>query len=888
MSKKKVAKQLGLTAAVAASAVVAANPASAASASTVETAVVQAEKDAIALGKFYRNADLEVSADFSAAYNKAKKSIESAKAQVATLTGSQKSLLSARVAAADANRLKAAYYIDGVKFVQNDLAEATAALAEHVEAGEITDETVEVYNNLSATIRKAERVIGKIYGSEVRDALLSTYLLDAKFAREAVIYEVSQYELMQEIAEQVAAGELATAEENFKVLERLKVRAVEIKEAGRALYPDRTDVYPDLPSIEDQLRTAETAVDASYEAALAPAVKSVSAINGTKLEVKFNKAVDKNTVAVADFTVTPLEGQATLVGLTGSLSEDGKTFTIETAAGQYFNKRYDVKLADKAVKSTDGKDVAEYTTTINVSDKTAPVITSATYTQAGSGKVDITVNFDEQLQSVGTVSVNGSAVVPTFSANTKTMKLTGVDAGKSYQIDVVGAKDVAGNLANPLSTSISTSADTVAPSVSVSVTEATIKLDFSEEVDAATVNKFVVNVNGGAALTPVQSGSDKTVYTVDASSVLAGSTFLNNAKIKVTSIYDLAGNKGQDVEVTANIVKDTTAPKFVSASTESAKLVLKYDEAIKAATATNITEADLGIKLVDKDGVQHTLTATTDFTATTVHGYDLNGNGLVDANTEEEKYVVVTLAEAGGKDFIDASGKLIQGSYTVTVAKDQLEDAAGNKVAANTFSVTSGAGSVTKSVTYTANNTGLANNQFKVVYSEAMSNDALDASKYTLAGVALPAGTTLTFVDSKQNVLVTLPEGYITVDGSRSVVVSGVTANDGDLQDSSTQVAQTVTFKENVVPVAKTVTITNDGQAVVDFSEAVAGATTGITVKVNGTTVTPASLSNTGGDLQVNFAAGTLKLTDKVTVEFSGSVLADTAGNKVKDSTISN
>ncbi|PGT88969.1 hypothetical protein [Bacillus sp. AFS040349] len=80
MSKKKVAKQLGLTAAVAASAVVAANPASAASASTVETAVVQAEKDAIALGKFYRSTDLNVSADFSAAYNKAKKSIESAKA----------------------------------------------------------------------------------------------------------------------------------------------------------------------------------------------------------------------------------------------------------------------------------------------------------------------------------------------------------------------------------------------------------------------------------------------------------------------------------------------------------------------------------------------------------------------------------------------------------------------------------------------------------------------------------------------------------------------------------------------------------------------------------------------------------------------------------------
>jgi hypothetical protein len=41
-------------------------------------------------------------------------------------------------------------------------------------------------------------------------------------------------------------------------------------------------------------------------------------------------------------------------------------------------------------------------------------------------------------------------------------------------------------------------------------------LNFSEEVDAATASKFVVTVNGGATLTPVQDATDKTVYTVDA------------------------------------------------------------------------------------------------------------------------------------------------------------------------------------------------------------------------------------------------------------------------------------------------------------------------------------------------------------------------------------
>lgn len=619
-------------------------------------------------------------------------------------------------------------------------------------------------------------------------------------------------------------------------------------------------------------------------------VISESAINGTKLEVKFNKAVDTNTISLADFTVTPLDGQTlTANTLVGTLSADGKSYTIETAGGQFFAKRYDVKVTDKAVKTTDGQDFAEYKTTISVSDKTAPVISSISYAPAAAGKVDVTVKFDEQIGSLGTVNVNGEVVAaPTFTQYSKSMKITGLDAGKAYKVDVLGLTDVAGNVANPLSTSISTSNDTTAPSVAVSVTNTTVKLDFSEEVQDSGANAFVVKVNGAGTFTAVQNGNDPTVYTVEVSSALAGSTFLNNAKIDVTSIYDVAGNKASDVSVNANIVKDTTAPKFVSAAAEGKKLVLKYDEAIDATTATNITEADLTLKLVDKDGVQHTLAAGTDFTATSSHGSDLNANGQIDAGTEEEKYVVVTLAEAGAKDFIDASNKLVQGTYTVTVAKDQLEDATGNAVAASTFNVVVGSGSVAKTVTYSANNTGLANNQFKVVYTEAMSNDALLASKYTLGGAALPTGTTLTFVDSKANVLVTLPEGYISVTGPRAVVATGVTALDGDLQDADNQANISVNFKENVAPVATKLSIVNDAQAVVDFSEAVTGATTGIKVKINGVAVTPASFGNTGGDLQVNFAAGTLKLTDKVTVEFSGAVLADAATNEVKDGSISN
>jgi trimeric autotransporter adhesin len=718
--------------------------------------------------------------------------------------------------------------------------------------------------------------------------------LDATAVKEVTADDITAVKFVDENTLEVTFnGELKDVKKEDFSIEGVEIDSVSIKAAAAAESKTTVVVIKTKTKLEEGKTytvaykgktTDKTKVEVPV---VTPKVESVSAINGTKLEVKFNKAIDKNTIQISDFIINPLDGQTlTVANLVGTLSADGKTYTIETSNGEYFNKRYDVTLKNNVVKTQDGKDVPEYKTTIDVKDTVAPTIKEVTYEQAGSGKVDVTVKFDEQLSSVGTVSVDGVAVNPTFTQYTNEMKIAGLDAGKTYKIDVVGATDVAGNIANPLSASIATSTDSSLPTVVVTVTNTTIKLDFSEKVQ----NTFVVKVNNGNALAATQDANDPTVYTVDASSELGTSTFLNNAKITVTNIYDLAGNKGQDVEVTANLVKDTTAPKFVSATTDGAKLVLKYDEKIEFVPSQTIDQSDLTIKFQDKDGILHNLTPTTDYTASSVIGYDLNGNTTIDAGTEEEKYVVITLTEAGSKDFITTDGKLAQGTYTVTVAKDQLQDATGNKVAASTFTVVVGAGTGTpaKTVTYSADNTGLPNNQFKVTFSEDMSNSVLDASKYTLGGVALPTGTTLTFVDDKRNVLVTLPEGYITVNGPRVLTVSGVTAADGDLLDTDNQPKVTLNLKENVAPVASKVTVVSDSKAVVDFSEPVSGAATGIKVKVNGVEVSSASLNVVNGDLEVNFAAGTLKATDKVTVEFSDADLVDAAGNKVKDGSISN
>ncbi|WP_078431847.1 hypothetical protein [Metabacillus halosaccharovorans] len=814
MSKKKVAKQLGLTAAVAASAVVAANPASAASASQVETAVVQAEKDAIALGKFYRSTNLEVSADFSAAFNKAKKSIESAKAQVATLTGSQKSLLSARVAAADANRLKAAYYIDAVKFVKGDLAEATAALAEHVEAGEITDETVEVYNNLSATIRKAERVIGKVYGSEVREALQSSYLLDAKFAREAVIYEVSQYELMGEIADQVAAGELEKAADNFKVLERLKVRAVEIKEAGRALYPDRTDVYPDLPAIESQLRSAEMTVVASYEEKVAPVVKSVNAVNAKTIEVEFSAAIDAKTLTNAAkndvITLVTGEGAANAGTVSQKLSEDGKTLTL--SATNFFKGEYTVKVPFETVKGTNGKFLSPVNEKVTVADKTAPVVTEAkaTVKDTKDKVTSITLTFDEDVKSIDNVKIAGANYTPVVSGNTATVAVN-LDATKSYDVTVVNAEDAAGNIKDVQSAPLTVSVDSNAPSVtSVEATgENTVKVTLDKALAGNTlaitgkVGTFNANVVSSAVVNP-KNNKEYTV-TLNSAYLFKGS---NSDTVTLTvakeALVDTLGNKNSAaITNTVTVSKDTVAPA-----------VANVENTVKDGKVTGFTVTFTEeVTSLDSSKVA----------VVNAKGEILSLGNVATANisSEDAKKVVFTFvnglkADKYGFDF--AEGLVVDKSLAKNKSakySTEVEVVDPTKPVETTFNIVS-AGATDNVVTV----------DFGVKVKATGTGSALNAAAYQVNGTTLPSDTKVSFVKNNDGsvdqtkVVIELPKGFVTSSDTKAIFrVNGVQSLEN--QTSNSFISE-IAVTDNAAPVATSFVATDLTKLTVTYSEAIA------------------------------------------------------------------
>ncbi|PGT83284.1 hypothetical protein [Bacillus sp. AFS040349] len=88
------------------------------------------------------------------------------------------------------------------------------------------------YDALSQQIKNVEKAIGKVSGSSNRKQLNEKYVTPAKIARERVIYEVSQYRLLNAIDTKLFTNASVNISGDLAKLDRLQKRAVQIKEAG--------------------------------------------------------------------------------------------------------------------------------------------------------------------------------------------------------------------------------------------------------------------------------------------------------------------------------------------------------------------------------------------------------------------------------------------------------------------------------------------------------------------------------------------------------------------------------------------------------------------------------------------------------------------------------
>ena len=551
------------------------------------------------------------------------------------------------------------------------------------------------------------------------------------------------------------------------------------------------------------------------------AVVSVSAINATQLEVKFNKAVDKDTL-IADangtfvantVSLTALDGAAH-GGITGSLSDDGVTLKI--TAANALSKRYDLVVENAKAKA--GEKVQKYNQMITIAaDKTAPTIVSTV--KKSSSTYEVT--FSEPIDTLGTITLKyadgttAAGLVTNNHADGKEKVTFTIDnavtAGKVINVTFVGAQDQNANLLtpNPATVSLTKGAlDGAKPTVS-SVTQTgakTFNVKFSEELIGAPT----VTLNGGAT-TETKDKNDSTVYKVEATVVLDGAM-----NVAVSSFTDLSGEAGNTVTQVVTFVKDTAAPKVASAvvAVDSSDMKEYLD-------ITFDKDVYLNVPTVDAVGsyVKDYVTTNINPAATAVAYKD----------ADNKKVLRVALANL-------VSGSDVKGAvYTVDLAFANV--ASGADVAADTakkVSFTRGEDGVASNNTKVAVvagtlKQGADNNKVEVVFSEAVDGaTAVNTANYTIDGAVvesvtlLPVGedTPSTVVDAAdQAVVINLKANSNLFTGVRNITIAGVKAK-GSTVAMDTYTTNAVSLKENVVPTA-TAKLTATNKVTLTFSEAV-------------------------------------------------------------------
>ena len=309
-------------------------------------------------------------------------------------------------------------------------------------------------------------------------------------------------------------------------------------------------------------------------------VESVSAINATQVEVKFNKAVDKAAAEAVDGSAV-----STVVSIGGvtlkspTLSEDGKTLTLTSTA------KIDVKNAAVVVNPVQTKEDALVSTTRFVSlltykDKVTPDIKSVESKTAASSASSVTVTFSEPIKSVGTVKIDGVTKTPTgFTAGDTSATFTNLDldSTKSHTIQFVGLTDQADNKLTNKTVDFTVTKDTVAPTVTLSASQDkdnVIVVEFDKAVTTSSATTALVNgiVKGelleavtSATATPVDAvnGLAKK-FEVAVTTPFASKTSRNLTVLVPAGIKDALGNKVASATKTVTLTKDVVAPEISS------------------------------------------------------------------------------------------------------------------------------------------------------------------------------------------------------------------------------------------------------------------------------------------------------------------------------------
>lgn len=582
-----------------------------------------------------------------------------------------------------------------------------------------------------------------------------------------------------------------------------------------------TQVTGLIAKVKDEAKKAAFTAKATElkEAALAkiaelavPKVESVTAINAKQVEVKFSQSVDaktlKDDLSLDVIKVSAGNGAVNPSTIIQSLSEDGKTLTL--TAANYFKGDYTVAVPFEVVKGSNGKFVAPVNQAISVSDTAAPVLSSASATvKSTTDHVKlITLTFNEDVQTIDNVKINGINYVTSISGKTATVAVD-LDSTKTYDITVVNAVDAAGNLKDVQTGTLNVTVDSVAPSIInvVATGENTLKVTVDKALDSDSlvitgkVGTYVTDVVASAAVNP-ENKKEYVVTLKDAYLFKNGNSDTVTLRVVKDLLKDTLGNtNAADIVKTVVVNKDAVAPTITNVE--------------NTVTAGKVT----GFTVTYNEDV-------TSFDPTKVSVVNSKGEILSYATLVSSASISVTDAKKVVFTFVNG---VAADKYGFDFAEGLVTDKslAKNKAAKNAFVVDVTNAATPIETTFTITNATASSNAVTVDFGTKVkatgTGSALNPASYQVNGTVLPADTVINFVTNagvvdQSKVVITLPAGFVKASDAKAIFrVNGVQTLDNKVNNSF---IKEISVTDNTAPEAKSFVATELNKVTVTYSEA--------------------------------------------------------------------
>lgn len=550
-------------------------------------------------------------------------------------------------------------------------------------------------------------------------------------------------------------------------------------------------------------------------APLANEVISVTAVNAKTVEVIFSSPVDaatlKNAANADVIQVNTGTGAKAPGTVTQTLSEDGKTLTL--TAADFFKGDYTVAVPFETVKGTNGEYVKPVNKAVNVNDTTAPVVTSATATVKDTKENVklVTLQFNEEIAALEFIKISGNNYAPTSVKGKTATFAVDLDATKKYDITVVNAADVAGNVKNLQTANLTINVDNAAPSITNVVTTGentlTVTVDEALENDALVLSGKVGSFNSNVVSNTVVNPKNNKEYLVTLNAEYLyknGNTDTVTLTAAKGALKDSLGNSNaEDITKSAVVSKDVVAPSVqkVENVVKDGKVTgftVSYNEEVSTLDTSKVSVVNSKDEILSFDNIATAVISTT--------------------NAKEVVYTFKAAATADSYTFGFAEGLVLDKSL------------AKNKSQAKTVVVKVTDAETPVETTFTIKGATATNNEITVDFGEKVkasgSASGLNASSYKLNGATLPADSKIVFVQDglgvvdQTKVKITLPAGFVAANDSKAIFqVAGVQTLDNKVNNAFTS---SVAVTDNTAPEAKSFVATDLTKITVTYSEAVA------------------------------------------------------------------